>query len=49
MTKVDADALLAHLATLSHAEIARLYNQQEPGSDEADLIAGFMELHDIDD
>lgn len=39
MTKADADALLAHLETLSHADVARLYNRQVPDSEEADVIA----------
>lgn len=48
-TELDRQRLLAHLDTLSHAEVARLYNQQALESEEAGLIAGYMELHDIDD
>ncbi len=49
MIAADAAALLARLATMSHQDVARLYNQAEPESEEADLIAGYMELHHIDD
>lgn len=49
MTGAAAEALLERLATMSHQDIARLYNEQEIGSEEADLIAGYMELHHIDD
>ena len=49
MTKEKIDELVRRLDGMADRDVARLYNQQEPGSEEADVIAAVMERRGIDD
>lgn len=49
MKEADRTALEARLAAMADQDVTRLYEEQEPGSEEADNIAGEMERRNLDD
>jgi len=49
MTPAEVTELEQRLCAMTHREVRVLYNQQEPESEEADVIAEYMRQHHIDD
>lgn len=49
MKEAERTALEARLAAVSDQDVLRLYEEQELGGEEADIMAGEMKLRNRDD